>query len=101
MIDKGEFVPMELAACTPGYIQVLEHVLFREGLEYFNKTVVNHILHLVQQHDFVVEESRCWNGLLTVQTFHQWKSFLSIIKHKTRQTKARTVEQLESHIRPE
>ena len=33
--------------------------------------MLNHILHLFQQHGFVVEESGCWTDLPAVQTFHQ------------------------------
>ncbi len=31
----------------------------KEGLVYFNRTMQNHILQLLQQHGFVVEESGC------------------------------------------
>ncbi len=36
-----------------------DYVFFREGLVYFSRTMQNHILQLLQQHGFVVEESRC------------------------------------------
>lgn len=65
----GALTPMELAACTmldaESKIQVLEKhtvcarlddVFFREGLEYLRKTMLNCILHLLQQRSFVVEE---------------------------------------------
>ncbi len=42
------------------YIKVLEqHMPFREGLVYFSRTMQNHILQLLQQHGFIVEESGC------------------------------------------
>ncbi len=37
---------------------------------YFSRTMQNHILQLLQQHGFVVEESGCWIGLPAVQIFH-------------------------------
>ncbi len=37
---------------------------------YFSRTMQNHILKLIQQHGFVVEESGCWIGLPAVQIFH-------------------------------
>ncbi len=36
-----------------------DDVYFREGLVYFSRTMQNHILQLLQQHGFVVEESAC------------------------------------------
>ncbi len=33
----------------------------------------NHILQLLQQHGFVVEESGCWIGLPAVQGPYSWK----------------------------
>ncbi len=47
-----------------------EPVYFREGLVYFSRTMENHLLQLLQQHGFVVEESGCWIGLPAVQIFH-------------------------------
>ncbi len=47
-----------------------EDVYFREGLMYFSRTMQNHILQLLQQHGFIVEESGCWIGLLAVQIFY-------------------------------
>lgn len=54
------------------YSNICSHYLFlRESVAYFSKTMVNHILHLLQQHD-----------LRAVQTFHQLKTIWSIIKQK-------------------
>ncbi len=36
-----------------------DDVYFREDLVYFSRTMQNHILQLLQQHGFVVEESGC------------------------------------------
>ncbi len=60
------------------YTKVLEqHMLpsrwrlhFREWLVYFSRTMQNHILQLLQQHGYIVEESGCWIGLPAVQIFH-------------------------------
>ncbi len=41
------------------YIKVLEQHMLREGLVYFSRTRQNHILPLIQQHGFIVEESVC------------------------------------------
>ncbi len=44
------------------YIKVLEqHMLpyFWVGLVYFSRTMQHHILQLLQQHGFIVEESGC------------------------------------------
>jgi len=38
-------------------------VFFREGAADFSKTMLNHILNVLQQHDFVEEELRCCTGL--------------------------------------
>jgi len=46
-----------------------DDVFFREGLAYFSRTELNHILHLFQQHDFVVEESSCCTDLLQSRCF--------------------------------
>ena len=35
-------------------------------------------LHLLQQHGFIVEESRCWTDLPTVQTFHLLKTSVAL-----------------------
>jgi len=72
-----------------------DDVFFREGLACFSRTKLNHILHLFQQHGFVVEESGRWTDLPAVQTFHHMKTF------KIQQRRARTAEQLESSIRQE
>ncbi len=55
----------------------------------------NHILQLLQQHGFVVEESGCWIGLPAVQIFHlqTWR----IIKRKIRQRWPRTLQLLETY----
>ncbi len=47
-----------------------DDVYFREGLVYFSRTMQNHILQLLQQHGFILEESGCWIGLPAVQIFH-------------------------------
>jgi len=57
--------------------------------------MLNHILHLFQQHGFVVEESGCWTDLPAVQTFNHLKTL------KIQQRRPRTAEQLESYIRQE
>ena len=49
------------------YSNICSHpddVFFMEYRAYFSRTELNHILHLFQQHDFVVEESGCWTDLL-------------------------------------
>ncbi len=46
----------DLPAC---YHRSVQNVYFREGLVYFSRTIQNHILQLLQQHGFVVEESGC------------------------------------------
>ncbi len=46
-----------------------DYVYFKEGIVYFNRTMQNRLLQLLQQHDFVVEETRCWIGLPAVQNF--------------------------------
>ncbi len=59
------------------YIKVLEQhicslpddVYFREGLVYLSRTMQNHILQLLQQHGFIVEESGCCIGLPAAQIF--------------------------------
>jgi len=66
-----------------------------EGLAYFSKTVLNHILHLFHQHGFIVEESSCWTDLPAFQMFHHLKT------SKIQQRRPRTAEQLESSIRQE
>lgn len=56
----------KVTTSTERYIQVLEHhmfpdILFREGLAYFRKTVLNHIFHLLALWlGFVVQELGCW-----------------------------------------
>ena len=52
----------------------LEAIL-REGLAYFSQTMLNHTLHLSQQHGFIVVESECWTHLSAFLTFHQLKTF--------------------------
>ncbi len=47
-----------------------DNVYFREGLVYFSRTMQNHILQLLQQRGFVVEESGCRIGLPAVQGPH-------------------------------
>ena len=57
--------------------------------------------HLMKQHRFVVEESRCWTGLPAVHTFHLLITFDKIRKVKIQQRSLNTVEHLESYIRQE
>jgi len=63
------------------YKRVLEqHLLpsrrrLLQGYAYFSKTKLNHILHLFQQHGFVVQGSSCWTDLPAVQMFHHLKTF--------------------------
>ncbi len=59
------------------YIKVLEQLmlpsrwrLFQGKPCVFPRTMQNHILQLLQQHGFVVEESGCWIGLPAFQIFH-------------------------------
>ncbi len=60
----GSFHVLEGTICSPP-----DDVCFREGLVYFSRTMQNHILQLLQQHGFVVEESGCWIDLPAVQIF--------------------------------
>ncbi len=47
------------------YALLQADIYFREGLVYFSRTMQYHILQLLQQHDFVVEESgNVGSGLL-------------------------------------
>ncbi len=62
----GSLHVMEGTMNAERYIKVLDNicsppddVYFREGLVYFSRTMQNHILQLLQQHGFVVEESGC------------------------------------------
>ena len=50
-------------------------VIYRGNHAYSSKTTLHHILHLLQHHGFVVEESRCWTGLPAAQNCHQLKTF--------------------------
>ena len=90
----GALVPMELATCTyrkaPSILKDkyrfwnkcfhTDDIFFREVPAYFSNRMLNHILHLLQQHGLVVEESSCWTGLSAVQTFHNviWRK-----RHRT------------------
>lgn len=53
------------------------HITFREGLAYFSKTRLNHIMPLLQQRGIIVEKSRCWTAKHAIQTFFQLKTFCS------------------------
>lgn len=63
----GTLGSIELGACRSGntprmlYLQVSEqhpnYIFFREGLAYFRKTMPKHILQILQQHSFVVEDT--------------------------------------------
>ncbi len=52
------------------YCSPPDYIYFNKGLLYFSRTTQNHILQLLQQHGFIVEESGCWIGLPAVQIFH-------------------------------
>lgn len=56
-----------------------DDIFFRGGLAYF---MLNHILQLLQQYGFVVEESWCWTGLAAVQSFHQLKTLWALLNVK-------------------
>ncbi len=62
-----------------------QHMLPPPDDVYFNRTMQNHILQLLQQHRFVVEESGCWIGLPAVQIFHL-ENIWRIIKRKMSKT---------------
>ncbi len=49
---------------------------------YFSRTMQNHILQLLQQHGFVVEEFRCWIGLPAVQIFPLQRTFGASLNEK-------------------
>ncbi len=72
-----------------------DDVYFREGLVYFSRTMQNHILQLLQQHGFIVEESGGWIGLPAVQIFHIQKTFGTSLYERRPQT----LQQLETYIR--
>ncbi len=57
-------------------------VYFREGLVYFSRTIQNHILQLLKQQGFVIEESRCWIDLPAVQIFHLQTTFSASLNKK-------------------
>ncbi len=79
-----------------------DDVYFRKV--YFGRTMLNHILHLLQLHGFVVEESGCWIGLPAVQIFHLQgpiENIWHIIKLKIRQRQPQTLQQLQTYIRQE
>ncbi len=73
--DMGSLHVLEGIMNAERYIKVLggnicspsDDVYFREGLVYFSRTMQNHILQLLQQHRFVLKESRCWVGLPAVR----------------------------------
>ncbi len=53
------------------YIKVLEqHMLHSRQRVFQQDNAKPHILQLLQQHGFIVEESGCWIGLPAVQIFH-------------------------------
>jgi len=102
---------MGLATCTSEntisakrYKHVLEcymlpsrlYLFFKECNPYLRKTKLNYILHLLQQHGFVVEDSRC----LIQMPFPSWKH---LVHHEMQNTSRRAgaIEQLESYIRQE
>ena len=73
-ISDGALVPVELATCTSwtapsvlkGICKFLSNICshpnsFKEGLAFFSKTMLNHILHLLWQHSFVEEDSWDWS----------------------------------------
>lgn len=59
------------------YAPIQTRFFFWEILVYFSKTMImiSHILHLFQQDDFIVEESRCWMASLQTRPFADWKYF--------------------------
>ena len=57
------------------YIQTTFFFLFREDLEHSRRARPNCIMHSLQQHGSVAEESRCYTDILTIQTFYQLKTF--------------------------
>lgn len=75
---------------------------FRQVLAYFSRTMWNHILDRLQQHNFKVEESeagimgRGWHVCS-----HQLKSFITSWNEKYAKRRPQTVEQLESYFREE
>ncbi len=57
------------------------HKCIRVGsLHVLSRTMQNHMLQLLQQHGFVVEESGCWIGLPAVQIFHLLRTFGALLK---------------------
>jgi len=61
----------------------------------------NCILHLLLQHDFIVEESRCWTCLPQSKPNTNWK-LMYLTHHLTQmKEKPRTIKKLESFIRQE
>ena len=86
----------EVTTCMP--IQVMS---FSARALHIPARQLNHTLHVLQQHDFAVEESRCWTSLSAVHTVNQLKPFGSITEHKIWQRRPRTVEQVESYNRQE
>lgn len=51
-----------------------DNIYFSESLARFSNTTLSLMLHLLQQHSLVVEESGRWAGLAAVQTFHPLKT---------------------------
>lgn len=46
--------------------------LLLEGLVYFSKIMLNHILHLLKQHGFIIEDPGYWTGLPSVTAPSNW-----------------------------
>ncbi len=67
---------------------------------YLNRTVQNHILQLLQQHGFIVEESGAELVCLQSWSF-TYREHWCIIKRKIRQRIPWTLQQLETYIRQE
>ncbi len=105
---KGQIACLEGTMNAERYIKVLkQHMLpsrqrlFREGLVYFSRTMQYHILQLLQQHGFVVEESGCWIGLPAVPDLSPIDNIWRIIKRKIHQEDHELFSSWKTYIRQE
>ncbi len=71
---KSRCISDGMGGCINSYSMGSLHVL--EG------HIQNHILQLLQQHGFIVEEFGCWIDLPAVQIFHQQGTFASSLNGK-------------------
>lgn len=86
--DRGAPVTKKLAAYTSGmapsmlkaiyrfigtYAPTQIRLFFRECFACFTKTSWNRILHPLQQHGFIIEDSRCALSFLQSRYFTNWK----------------------------